>query len=57
MRTIFALYKGDEYLDMGTAQELANKLEVKTETIKFYATPTNHKRNPNGLVAIRVEDD
>lgn len=46
-KIIYGLYKGDEFIDVGTAEELAKKLGVKKETIWFYASPTNLKRNKN----------
>lgn len=44
----YALYKGDELLDMGTVKELARQFNVKIETIHYYNTPTYKRRtNPN----------
>ena len=54
---IYALYKGDEFIDMGTKDYLAKLLNVKVRTILFYSTPTYLKRNNgNGWVVIKVED-
>lgn len=44
---IYALYKGDNFLDLGTKEYLANLLGVKEETIKFYGTPSYLKRGKN----------
>lgn len=54
----YALYKGDDLIDIGTAEELAAKRGVQAETIKFYATPTNARRNKGGkkLTAVRLDD-
>ena len=57
----YAVYKGDEFLDIGTAKELASKMNVKVETIKFWSTPTYHKRIKNHdiatiVVKLSVED-
>jgi len=41
---IFALYKGEKVIDIGTAKELAKKCNVKPETIEFYASPSYLKR-------------
>ena len=58
MKKIFALYKSDEFIDLGTIEYLANRLGVKPRTIKFYSTPTYQKRNNyKGYVVIRIEDD
>lgn len=44
----YALYKGDELLAIGTANELADLLQVKVKTIHFYSTPSYQKRtNPD----------
>lgn len=53
----YALYRGDEFLKIGTTQELADYLGVKIRTILFYASPTYLKRtNGNGYVVIKIED-
>lgn len=58
-KIIYGLYKGDEFIDVGTAKELAEKLGVKKETIWFYATPTNHKRNNSDkrIQAVKFKED
>lgn len=38
---------GDEFLDIGTAEELAKKYNVRKETITFWASPANLKRVGN----------
>ncbi|TFI61436.1 hypothetical protein CKN63_12470 [Carnobacterium divergens] len=57
----YAVYKGDELLGIGTAKELAERLKVKVETIKFYSTASYQKRikkeNHNRLISIKLEDD
>lgn len=58
MEKIFALYKGDKFIDIGTKEYLANLLNVRKETIEFYASPTQLKRNKdNCYVVVRIEDD
>lgn len=42
--TEYAIYKGDKFIDIGTAKELAEKCNVKPETIEFYASPSYLKR-------------
>lgn len=54
---IYGLYRGDEFLDVGTAKELAKRMGVARETIKSYATPSHHKRaekQKDALVAVRL---
>ena len=43
-RTIYSIYKGDEFIDVGTKQELTEKYHIKSETFNFYTTKTYHKR-------------
>ena len=54
----YAVYKGEEILGIGTADELAKKLNVKRKTIFFWGTPSGHKRNKGkAKIAIRIEED
>ena len=41
---IYALYRGEKFIAIGTKKELAELLNVKVETISFYATPAYKKR-------------
>ena len=41
---IYALYRGEKFLGIGTKKELAELLNVKVKTISFYATPAYKKR-------------
>lgn len=40
----YALYKGDEILQIGTISEIAEKQNIKERTVKFYKTPIYEKR-------------
>ena len=42
---IYALYKGDQYLGMGTIEELAKEFGKKPEMIRYYGTNANKRRN------------
>lgn len=54
----YALYKGDKFIDIGTKEYLAKLLNVRKETIEFYASPTQLKRNKgNCYVVMRIDDD
>ena len=62
--TEYALYKGDELLHIGTAEEIAEKQGVKRETVTFYATNSYKERlkkrgilDGNVLIAIKLEDE
>lgn len=55
---VYALYKGEECLGIGTLKELAEQLKVKYETMYFYTTPTYKKRikkSKNRRELIRIE--
>lgn len=43
----YALYKGDEILQIGTISEIAEKQKVKEKTVKFYKTRAYEKRIQN----------
>lgn len=55
----YALYKGDEFVDLGTKKYLADLLNVTIETLNFYMSKTYRKRNKKGncYIVIRIEDD
>ncbi|MBC6150088.1 hypothetical protein HB834_00305 [Listeria booriae] len=54
----YALYRGDDLLKIGTADELAEFKQVKRKTILFYATPAYRKRtSEKGLRTIRLEEE
>ena len=60
MQKEYALYKGDQFIDLGTRKYLAELLGVTEQTIYFYSTPTYKKRggeNNNRYVVIEIEDD
>lgn len=40
----FAVYRGEEFLAVGTAKELAAQFNVKPKTIKFWSTPAWARR-------------
>lgn len=44
MNKKYALYKGDELLDMGTLEYLSKKFNVKKESLLFYQSPAYKKR-------------
>ena len=43
-RNIYALYKGEEMLSVGTIQEISEELNIKEKTVYFYQTPAYIKR-------------
>ncbi len=55
---IYALYRGDTFIDLGTKQYLANLLNVSINTISFYMSNAYRKRtNDSGYIVIKIEDD
>ena len=64
-KTVFAIYKDDEFIDLGTAEYLAKKLNVKISTIYFFAGKSykkrlkNRKKKTGRLICIKIgkEDD
>ncbi|MED3623244.1 hypothetical protein P4482_09190 [Neobacillus thermocopriae] len=59
----YAIYRGDEFKYIGTAEECAEFLGCKVETFKFYLTPTyqrrveKRKRPKNYIVVVRLDDE
>ena len=58
---MYALYKGEECLGIGTVYQLAQKFNVKIETIRFYGTDAykrrleKHKNSKNAKNLINLE--
>ncbi|WP_275781911.1 hypothetical protein [Latilactobacillus curvatus] len=58
MAAEYAVYKGDKFIDLGTADYLANKFGVPRKTIWYWTAPAYWRKNKgNSLIAIRIEDD
>ena len=58
MTKIYAMYKGDECLAIGTLIQLSKVLNIKIETLYFYMSPTYKKRvkkGKNRRELVRVE--
>lgn len=45
---IYAAYKGDTFLIVDTLEAVAKFLNVKKDTVLFYASPAAQKRNKSG---------
>lgn len=48
MTKVYAMYKGDECLAIGTVIQLSKQLGVSIQTIRFYLTPSYKKRVKKG---------
>ncbi len=63
IRTEYAMYRGDRFVDIGTMQELAVKWGVKKSALYFASSPAAHKRHEgrkiskNSLIVIKLEDE
>lgn len=59
----YALYKGDEFVTLGSLQEVANYQGVKPTTISYLASKAylkkleKRKNSDSALIAIRIEED
>lgn len=60
----YAIYQGDEFLDIGTVHELAEKFNVAPETIRFWASATHLRRAEKAdgklghrKIVIKIEED
>lgn len=51
----YAVYKGDELLVMGTAEECAEVLKVKPDYIRWLTTPTARGDWLNGRIRINAQ--
>lgn len=55
---LYALYKGDDFVDIGTSKELAKIMGVKMNTIWFYASNEWKKRSNNeSWVLVEIKED
>jgi len=58
-----AVYKGDNLICIGTAEECAEHMGVLVATVKFYLTPTYQRKiakrkNPRNYITVeRLEED
>lgn len=56
----YALYRGDELLDVGTLREIAERQGVKEQTVYYYSTPSYRRRcdgSEDRLLAVLVEGE
>ena len=62
MAWIYAMYKGEELLVMGTAKEICKEMNISIKTFHFYRTKhyksiVNNSRLKNRRVIIRIDGD
>lgn len=52
----YALYKGDEFIDIGTKDYLAKKINVTRKTITFYSSPAHLRRvKGNAWIVVKLD--
>ena len=58
MSTLYALYRGDEFVDVGTARELARRRHVKADSIRYLASAAYMRKSHAGdcVIAYNVGD-
>jgi hypothetical protein len=56
---LFAIYRGDRFIDVSTREELAGRHKVKPNTIYYMSTPAHKKRHDysTSLFAYRIDDE
>lgn len=55
---MYSVYKGDKEIAFGTLEEIASKLKIKVDSVKFYATPTwINRTSDNARRLVKVEVD
>lgn len=54
----YAIYKGDEFIAIGTIKELVKKTGYSETTLRYCTHPASKKRNKgNRLVVFAVDDE
>lgn len=56
---VYALYKGDTFLDLGTKKELSERRGLAMKTLNFWASSVNRRRiesrkYQNALILIKI---
>lgn len=52
-KDVYAVYDNDTFIDVGTYEELAKRLNVKKSTLIFYGTPAGRERG-RGYIVVKV---
>lgn len=53
----YALYKGDEFIALGTIREIAKQLNIKENTVRRYGSPSQVEKNKSGIILITLDDE
>ncbi|MGT2729453.1 hypothetical protein ACVRWQ_05915 [Streptococcus phocae subsp. salmonis] len=54
---VYAIYKGDKFIDVGTKREIAERLGITPNSVAFLASPSHKKRSPNDRFAVFIGYD
>ena len=56
MEREYVMYQGDDVIAIGTAEEIAKKLNIKSQTVVFYNSNAHRKRlkGTSGRIAVRT---
>jgi len=55
---LYSLYRGDDFVDVGTAEELATRHGIKESSIVHMSTPSYHRRKVGDrLLAYKLEEE
>lgn len=56
--TEYALYKGDEFIDIGTAEKLSREYGYTKGTIRYYSSPSymrkERSKRPDAIVCVNL---
>lgn len=53
----YVVYKGDEFIALGTLEELSKLLNVKMESLRWLSTPSAIKRSQNKRIEVYLIED
>lgn len=57
-RNEYAIYHGDKFIDLGTKEYLAKKLNITINTLGYYQSPSYKKRTSyKGYIVIKLEEN
>lgn len=57
MTGIYAMYHGDEFIDIGTIPYLAKRAGTSAESLRHHKYASYLKRHPDGLILIKLDDE
>ena len=58
----YALYKGDNFVDIGTISELSERYNISEKTLRWYSTPCykkklENKKNIKSYIVCKIEGE